>query len=115
MQNQELRHSQAALDLARARYFDLYDLAPVGYCTLSVEGLVREANLTAANLLGPARSALVGQPVAGFVFEKDADMFHRMIRDLTRTGLPQAQDRRAAERHLQQRQFLQHRHRRDRA
>ncbi|MBK8358167.1 MAG: PAS domain S-box protein [Comamonadaceae bacterium] len=90
MQNQELRHSQAALDLARARYFDLYDLAPVGYCTLSVEGLVREANLTAANLLGPARSALVGQPVAGFVFEKDADMFHRMIRDLTRTGLPQA-------------------------
>ncbi|MBK7989233.1 MAG: PAS domain-containing protein [Comamonadaceae bacterium] len=30
MQNQELRHSQAALDLARARYFDLYDLAPVG-------------------------------------------------------------------------------------
>ena len=50
MQNQELRHSQAALDLARARYFDLYDLAPVGYCTLSVEGLVREANLTAYKL-----------------------------------------------------------------
>jgi PAS domain S-box-containing protein len=90
MQNQELRHSQAALDLARARYFDLYDLAPVGYCTLSVEGLVREANLTAANLLGPARSALVGQPVARFVFEKDADIYHPMIRALTRTGLPQA-------------------------
>jgi PAS domain S-box-containing protein len=90
MQNQELRSSQAALDLARARYFDLYDLAPVGYCTLSAEGLIKEVNLTAANLLGPARSTLVGQPVARFVFEQDADIYHQMIRELTRTGLPQA-------------------------
>jgi PAS domain S-box-containing protein len=90
IQNQELRNSQAALDLARARYFDLYDLAPVGYCTLSAEGLVKEANLTAANLLGPARSALVGQPVVRFVFEKDADIYHQLIRELVRTGLPQA-------------------------
>ncbi|MGA8390868.1 MAG: PAS domain S-box protein [Burkholderiaceae bacterium] len=89
-QNQELRSSQAALDLARARYFDLYDLAPVGYCTLSGQGLIKEANLTAATLLGPARSALVGQPVARFVFEKDADIYHLMIRDLASTSMPQA-------------------------
>ena len=90
LQNQELRDSQAALDLARARYFDLYDLAPVGYCTLSGQGLIKEANLTAATLLGPARSALVGQPVARFVFEKDADIYHLMIRDLASTSMPQA-------------------------
>ena len=90
MQNHELRNSQAALDLARARYFDLYDLAPVGYCTLSGQGLIKEANLTAANLLGPARSALVGQPVARFVFEKDAEIYHSMIRDLGRSGMAQA-------------------------
>ena len=90
MQNQELRQSQAALDLARARYFDLYDLAPVGYCTLSAEGLIREANLTAANLLGPARSALVGQPVASFVFDKDTTSYHAMIHRLSQTSLPQA-------------------------
>ena len=90
MQNRELRVSQAALDLARARYFDLYDLAPVGYCTLSTDGLIREANLTAANLLGPTRYALVGQPVARFVSNDDADAFHRIIQELNRTGMLQA-------------------------
>ena len=54
MQNEELRRAQAELDAARSRYFDLYDLAPVGYCTISEKGLILEANLTAATMLGVA-------------------------------------------------------------
>jgi PAS domain-containing protein len=52
MQNEELRQAQALIDTERARYFDLYDLAPVGYCTLSESGLILQANLEAARLLG---------------------------------------------------------------
>lgn len=55
---------QAALELARERYFDLYDMAPVGYCTVNQAGLVLEANLMAATLLGVPRSVLVTQPIA---------------------------------------------------
>ncbi len=61
MQNEQLRQSHHALDAARTRYFDLYDLAPVGYCSVSESGLIIEANLTAATLLGLARGALVKQ------------------------------------------------------
>ncbi len=48
MQNEELQRSQTELENARARYFNLYDLAPIGYVTLSEKGLILEANLTAA-------------------------------------------------------------------
>ena len=63
MQNEELRTKQAELDSARARYFDLYDMAPVGYCTLSEKGMILETNLTAATLLGLDRSELLKQPL----------------------------------------------------
>ena len=76
MQNEELRRAQAELDAARARYFDLYDLAPVGYCTLSEKGLILEANLTAATLLGVARGALVKQPITRFILKEDQDIYY---------------------------------------
>lgn len=67
LQNEELRRAHVELDAARERYFDLYDLAPVGYCTVNEEGRILEANLTAATLLGVTRSALVKRLITGFI------------------------------------------------
>src|SRR5258708_3557390 len=43
MQNKELRRTQVELEASRERYFNLYDLAPVAYVTLSDKGLILEA------------------------------------------------------------------------
>jgi len=89
MQNDELRRTQEELETSRARYFDLYDLAPVGYVTLSEQGLILEANLTAAELLGVARGALVKQPLSRFVLREDQDIYYLHRKLLFETGSPQ--------------------------
>ena len=76
MQNEELRRTQAELEASRARYFDLYDLAPVGYLTVGDAGLILEANFTAATLFGLARGALVMQRLSRFIVPEDQDRYY---------------------------------------
>ena len=90
MQNEELRRTQVELEAAWVRYFDLYDLAPVGYFTFSEQGLILQANLTAATLLGLSRAALVKEPVSRFVFREDQDTFYRHRKKLFETAAPQS-------------------------
>jgi PAS domain-containing protein len=89
MQNEELRRAQAEIEAERARYFDLYDLAPVGYVTVSEKGLILEANLTAATLLGVNRGVLVKQPLSRFIFQEDQDSYYLHRKKLFETGEPQ--------------------------
>lgn len=89
IQNEELRRSQKELDAARARYFDLYDLAPVGYITLSEKGLILESNLTAATLIGVQRGSLIKQPITRFIHKEDQGTYYRHRKQLFETGEPQ--------------------------
>jgi PAS domain S-box-containing protein len=96
MQNDELRRTQIELETIRARYFDLYELAPVGYCTLTEQGLIREANLTAVTLLGSARSLVLNQPLFRFVVREDHPTIHALLQQVPGGGA-----RRLAEARLQ--------------
>ena len=71
MQNAELRRTQAALDTSRAHYLDFYDLAPVGYCTVSAKGLINEVNLATCTLLNVPRSQMIKSPISRFIFNDD--------------------------------------------
>ena len=92
IQNDELRRAQEEVDAARARYFELYDLAPVGYCSLNNAGMIEQANLTAANLFGVSRADLVGEPISRFVFPEDRGVYELHRQQLMDTGEPQACD-----------------------
>jgi len=92
MQNEELRRTEANLESSRARYFDLYDLAPVGYLTVNEEGLVVEANLTASTLLRVPRGELIRQPMTRFLAAQDQDSYYQYRRRLFATGAPQVLD-----------------------
>ena len=92
MQNEGLRRAQTALDSERARYFDLYDRAPVCYITIGEQELIIEANLTTADLLGVARGVLVKQPLSKFIFKEDKDILYRHIKHPFKADAQQAFD-----------------------
>jgi PAS domain S-box-containing protein len=89
-QNEQLRLTQIELATAHARYFDLYDLAPVGYCTVDATENILEANLMAANLLGVTRGDMLGHSVQDFIFPQDQDIYYLHCKRLFDTGQPQS-------------------------
>ena len=90
MQNEELRQMQAQLESTRARYKDLFELAPVGYCILDAAGLILNVNLTACALLGRNRGVLVKQPLTQFICPQDQDIYYLYQRQLASGAIPKA-------------------------
>ncbi len=75
MQNRELREAQGRLEESRSAYADLYDFAPVGYCTLNSEGRIGEINLTGAAFLGAPREELIGKAFSSAVRLENSKSF----------------------------------------
>ena len=79
MQNEALRQTQAELEESRNRYIDLYEFAPVGYLTLTADGMITQANLTAVTLLGVARDKLLQRGLRAFVATEDQERWYRHV------------------------------------
>ena len=90
IQNEELQVAQRRLEVSQARYFELYNLAPVGYITVSETGLITETNLTAANLLDRGRATLLKRPISHIILKEDQDSYYLLRKKLMQTGKPQA-------------------------
>lgn len=89
MQNEELRRSQDALQAAQDRYFDFYDLAPVGYCTVDETGQILQANITTASMLGMSREALEQQDITRFIDANDQEVLYLMRQRLKESNAQQ--------------------------
>lgn len=72
VQNEELRVAQQQLIESRDRYYDLYDFAPVGYCSIDLNGHIVEINLAAAEMLGKPRASLVKHSLVRYIAGKNS-------------------------------------------
>ena len=71
MQNEALRQAQSALEESRDLYVDLYEFAPVGYLSLTTDGLIATVNLTAVKMLRTERKKLLQRSFAARVIDED--------------------------------------------
>ena len=98
MQNEELSRMKAELDTSRASFLELYEYAPIGYCTLDDSGLIVQVNLRAASMLGFVRKDLSSRALANFVFADDQNIFTRWQHGVSSTRVSQECELRLAPR-----------------
>jgi PAS domain S-box-containing protein len=92
IQNEELRRAQLELDETKRRYFDLYNMAPIGYCTLDNKGLILDANLSASTMLGMPRAHLLKQAISHFILKEDQDIYYLYSKKSFESGKPQSSE-----------------------
>jgi PAS domain S-box-containing protein len=82
MQNQELVRAKVELERSRARYFELFDFAPVPYFTFTERGTIDSLNLAAAEFLGVDRDRAVGSSAAPYFESESRNAFRAHLRDV---------------------------------
>jgi len=76
MQNEELITIQEELEKSKKRYFELYDMAPIAYCTLDENGIIKEVNFSMLKLLGLARDEVFNKALSNFIISQDQDLYY---------------------------------------
>lgn len=84
IQNQELQETQKALELSRKSYFNLFDMAPVGYLSINKDCVIYESNLLAASLFKIDRRDILKKNFLSFVNDEHKDTFTGYIKDISK-------------------------------
>ncbi|MEH1815969.1 MAG: PAS domain S-box protein [Nostoc sp.] len=84
-QNEELVKTRNWLEAERQHYQDLFELAPDGYLVTNTEGIIQEANLTAAKLLNVSKHFLVGKPIVNFVLLEERQQIRNELMQLSQS------------------------------
>ena len=91
VQNDELRAAQVQLQALNERYADLFNRAPIGYLSSTVEHYVLLANEPMAEMHNVEVKALMGRPLTRFVDPESQDALYlhlRGIGDQTQAAAP---------------------------
>jgi len=84
MQNQELDRTQEQLSHAKAKFETLFNQAPAGYCTLTLDGDMVDVNTTFAGFVNFDQAKLRGDNIKRFVHPNDQDLLHMHFQKVCR-------------------------------
>lgn len=89
MQNEELNIAKEKAEQAEQKYTLLYDFAPSGLITLTKEGIIKELNFVAADILNDVRSTLVNTKIEKYISRNDLPLFEEFFHNITNSEAKQ--------------------------
>ncbi len=79
IQNEELRGRKEEIEKARQKYFNLFELAPIGYLILNNKGIILEMNIKASEILGRRKDFSIARPFISFLDKKSMSLFYNIF------------------------------------
>jgi PAS domain S-box-containing protein len=89
IQNEELIKSKLLIEKSQGKYFDLFNLAPIGYFKLNEKGLITDVNLIGASMLGAKIADLIDKAFFRFISKDDLNKFHHFCKNQTTNEIKQ--------------------------
>lgn len=87
LQNHDLMEARDEAERMQAKYFALYDLAPIGYAGFTLQGQVTDINLTGAEMVGEPRNRIVNTRFQLFIAQRDIRVFNDFLLRVFRNGV----------------------------
>lgn len=84
-QHNELLEARLTLELERQHYQDLFESAPIGYLITNTQGVVKQANTAAAQMVGVLPHFLIGKPLAVYIADESRSAFRHILLDIGTT------------------------------
>jgi PAS domain S-box-containing protein len=81
-QNDDLIAAQKEITQSQRKYRDLFDFAPIGYFLINAAGVIQEANLTGAKMIGRDRGRIGGKPFFLYLEPACRAIFDRHLREI---------------------------------
>lgn len=89
IQNEELRAGRLDLEKAKSRYFNLFDLAPVGYMVIDEKGIILELNLKASEIFQRRKEHLLNHPVVSLLNQASMSAFYEFFENSQKNYPPE--------------------------
>ncbi len=86
MQNEQLKVLNDFLQTSQSKYFELYDLAPIGYCTIDENGIFYNFNLKISSMVWVTKEDIKRRNFNSFIFQEDINKYILFIRDIFKTN-----------------------------
>ncbi|MGA9771403.1 MAG: ATP-binding protein, partial [Blastocatellia bacterium] len=85
-QNEELMLTRINLESEHQRYQELFEFAPDGYLVTSIDGVILEANRTAADMLAVAQRFIIRKPLINFIAETERKDFRLLLNQFAQSN-----------------------------
>ncbi|MFW6276360.1 MAG: PAS domain S-box protein, partial [Bacteroidota bacterium] len=87
LQNDELERTRDELSKMGNKYFDLFELAPVGYLLLDYEARIKEINIKALTIFDSTKEKIYNKELYTFIDSASQDSFYHFFRKLKNDGI----------------------------